>query len=92
MRERVNVALPGRAYDVLIGPGLLAEAGALIGPLLTRRRVTVISDETVADLHLDSLRAGLAARGIAMQALVLPPGEGTKNWSNLTRSVEWLLT
>ena len=64
MRETVNVALPGRAYDVLIGPGLLAQAGALIAPLLTRPRVTVISDETVAGLHLDSLRAGLATQGI----------------------------
>lgn len=92
MRETVNVALPGRAYDVLIGPGLLAQAGALISPLLTRPRVTVISDETVAGLHLDSLRAGLATQGIAMEALVLPPGEGTKSWENLTRCIDWLLT
>ena len=34
MRETVSVALPGREYDVIIGPGLLADAGALIAPLL----------------------------------------------------------
>ena len=92
MRETVNVALPGRAYDVVIGPGLLQEAGAMIAPLLGRPHVTVISDETVAGLHLDSLRAGLAAQGITMEALQLPPGEGTKNWDNLIRCTEWLLT
>lgn len=92
MRETVNVALPGRAYDVVIGPGLLQEAGAEIAPLLGRTRVTVISDENVGALHMESLRAGLAVQGIAMEALVLPPGEGTKSWENLTRCVEWLLT
>ncbi|APE43587.1 3-dehydroquinate synthase [Sulfitobacter alexandrii] len=91
MHETVNVALPGRSYDVVIGPGLIHEAGALVGPLLRRPRVTVISDETVAGLHLDALRAGLSAAGIAMEALALPPGEGTKSWANLTRCVDWLL-
>ncbi len=91
MRETVSVPLPGREYDVVIGPGLLGEAGALIGPLLTRPRVVVISDETVAGLHLDRLRAGLAAQGIAFEALTLPPGEGTKNWAMLQRCCDFLL-
>ncbi len=91
MRETVHVALPGRAYDIMIGPGLLAEAGRHIAPLLRRKRVVVISDETVAGLHLDALRDGLAANGISMEALALPPGEGTKCWAELTRSVDWLL-
>ena len=57
MMERVHVALPGREYDVMIGPGLLEQAGAHIAPLLRRPRVVVISDETVADLHLETLRS-----------------------------------
>lgn len=91
MRETVHVALPGREYNINIGPGLLAEAGSYIAPFLPRPRVVVISDETVAALHLDSLRAGLAAEGISMEALNLPPGEATKCWAQLTRCVDWLL-
>jgi len=91
MRETVSVALPGREYDVVIGPGLLAEAGALIAPLLRRKRVAVITESRVAALHLDALRAGLAAEGIEMSALELAPGEGTKDWANLQRAVDWLL-
>ena len=91
MSERVHVALPGRAYDVEIGPGLLAQAGQFVAPLLKRPRVVVISDENVAALHLETLRAGLAADGIAMESLLLPPGEATKCWAELTRCVEWLL-
>ena len=91
MVERVHVALPGREYDVQIGPGLLGQAGNYIAPLLRRPRVAVISDETVAGLHLDTLRAGLASEGISMESLSLPPGESTKCWAELTRCIEWLL-
>jgi 3-dehydroquinate synthase len=91
MMERVNVALPGREYEVLIGPGLLGQAGRHIASLLRRPRVVVISDETVAALHLDTLRDGLGESGISMEALVLPAGEATKCWAELMRCVEWLL-
>ena len=91
MRETVRVDLPGRAYEVVIGPGLLAEAGAQVAPLLRRPRVAVISDATVAGLHLEALRAGLASAGIEMSALALPPGEATKCWAELERCVDWLL-
>lgn len=89
--ETVPVPLGDRAYDVLIGEGLLADAGARIAPLLHRPKVAVITDETVAGLHLDTLLDGLAAAGIAMTALALPAGEATKGWTQFSRTVEWLL-
>ena len=91
MSEIVHVPLGDRAYDVHIGPDLLTQSGRLIAPLLRRPRVAVITDDNVAARHLETLRAGLAASGIAMVALSLPPGEGTKSWPHLTRCVEWLL-
>ena len=91
MREIVNVPLPGREYDVVIGPDLLAEAGALIKPLLRRPQVAVIADEHVADLHLFDLADGLQAAGIDMAVLELPQGEATKSWAQLQNVVEWLL-
>ncbi|OWU80358.1 3-dehydroquinate synthase [Loktanella sp. 22II-4b] len=87
----VHVPLGTRAYDVHVGGGLLARSGELIAPLLDRPRVAVISDETVAALHLETLRAGLASHGIEMVALALPPGEATKSWPQFTRATEWLL-
>ena len=91
MRETVHVPLGDRTYDVVIGPGLLAEAGALIAPLLPRPRVVVVTETRVADTHLEALRAGLATQGITMEALRLPPGEATKGWPHLQEVVEWLL-
>lgn len=91
MIETLRVELGDRAYDIRIGSGLIARAGAEIAPLLKRKRVAVITDENVAALHLDALKAGLAAEGIAMEALTLPAGEATKSWPHFTRAVEWLL-
>lgn len=87
----VPVALGARSYEVRIGPGLLQRAGAEIAPLLRRRQVAVVTDETVAAHHLDALRTALAAEGITMTSLALPPGEATKGWPEFARTVEWLL-
>ena len=88
-RETVPVELGARRYEVRIGSGLLARAGEEIAPLLRRPRVAVVTDETVAALHLEALRAGLG--DIEMVALALPAGESTKGWPEFSRTVEWLL-
>ena len=91
MTVTVPVQLGVRSYDVRIGRGLLAQAGVQIAPFLRRPRVAVLTDETVAGLHLETLRRGLSEAGIEMQALALPPGEGTKRWGPLAQATEWLL-
>ncbi|MWD27774.1 3-dehydroquinate synthase [Aquicoccus sp. SCR17] len=91
MVETVPVALPGRAYDIRIGHGLLASAGTEIAPLLSRPRVVVVTDENVGALHLEPLREALSAAGVASEALILPPGEATKGWTQFSACVEWLL-
>ncbi len=91
MHQTVHVDLAERSYDVEIGPDLLEQSGARIAPLLPRPRVAVLTDETVADLHLTGLEQGLSAAGITMTALALPAGESTKSWPHFERAVEWLL-
>ena len=91
MTETVRVALGARAYDIEIGEGLIAEAGTRITPYLHRDRVAIITEERVAGHHLETLLAGLEAAGIEARTLTLPPGESTKDWANLTRTVEWLI-
>jgi len=87
----VPVALGARSYEVRIGPGLIDRAGVEIAPLLKRRRAAVVTDETVAPLHLARLVAALEAEGIAVATLSLPAGESTKGWEQFSRCVEWLL-
>ncbi|MGX9855689.1 3-dehydroquinate synthase [Limimaricola variabilis] len=87
----VRVDLPGRAYDIHIGTGILARTGQWLKPLMGRRRVAILTDETVAAAHLDALEAGLAVEGIDSISLALPPGEATKSWEGLSRATEWLI-
>ena len=91
MTATVHVDLPGRAYDILIGPALLGQAGDLVAPLGGRKHVCIVTDENVAGLHLQALQDALGQAGLRSEALTLPPGEGTKCWAQLERSVEWLL-
>ena len=91
MTETLNVALGNRSYDIQIGPGLLAKAGALALLHLQQKRVFVLTDENVAGLHLETLRQGLATSGVSMQSLALPAGEKTKGWPGLELAVEWLI-
>jgi len=91
MTETVRVNLAGRSYDIHIGPGLLADAGSHIGPLLARPFAAIVTDETVAGLHLATLEAALAKAGIHTQAIALPAGEATKSMARLTELVERLL-
>lgn len=92
MIETVSVPLPGREYNIRVGQGLIARAGAEIAPLLRRKKVAVVTDENVGAIHLETLRAGLEAEGVTMTALTLPAGESTKSWPHFTRTVEWLLS
>ena len=91
MLNTVAVDLGPRSYEVRIGTGLIDDIGNQITPLLHRRKVAVVTDETVAAVHLMRLAASLERAGITMTALSLPPGEGTKGWPQFTRCVDWLL-
>ncbi|MEM1160064.1 MAG: 3-dehydroquinate synthase [Pseudomonadota bacterium] len=87
----LEVALGDRSYPIEIGTGLLARAGELIGPILPRPSTVIVTDETVAGLHLETLKSGLADAGIRSEVIVVPPGEATKSMTELTRVVEGLL-
>jgi 3-dehydroquinate synthase len=89
--ERVSVALGGRSYEILVGAGLIGEAGALMRPLLKTPRTIVVTDANVAALHLPSLLRGLDAAGIAHHAIVLPPGEETKSFTHYAKLSEDIL-
>ena len=85
----IPVALGDRSYDVLIGRGLLDRAG----PELQRRfgpaRAAIITDENVAKHHLAMLSASLGDR--CRGHVVLPPGEATKNFTQLGALCDQLL-
>ena len=81
--ETVRVDLGDRSYDIVIGDGVLSNAGTLIADAVPGVRPVVVTDETVASLHLETLSQALEKAGIAFDTIVLPPGEQTKNFKHL---------
>ena len=81
--RRVRVALGDRAYDIVIGPDLIGRAGDLMRPAMPSDRAVVVTDGTVADLHLSRFKESLVAAGIQSTTVVLPPGEATKSFEKL---------
>ena len=91
-QRTVNVALGERAYDVLIGPGLLKQAGQLIASRVGRVKCGIVTDENVARHHLAALEDSLKAAGLlAGRAIILKPGEATKSFTQLAPLCERLL-
>ncbi len=77
--RKLTVALPGRAYDILIRPGLLAEAGAHCRAVLPRAaRALVVTDSNVAPLYAATVLESLAAAGWQTQLFTIPAGEPSK--------------
>ncbi|MBT4487130.1 MAG: iron-containing alcohol dehydrogenase, partial [Rhodospirillaceae bacterium] len=87
----VRVELADRAYDIVIGEDLLANAGSYLAPVLARPRVVIVSDDIVAKIHLRPLQASLDSTGIKHDAIVVPAGEASKNFAQLQTLLEQLL-
>ena len=94
--KKVNVNLPGSgspniSYDIHIGAGLLRSCAPLLSPLLKRPFVAIVTDENVAQAHLESLTQTLDSAGISHVTKIMPPGEASKSFTGLETLVDWLL-
>jgi 3-dehydroquinate synthase len=76
----VNVALGPRAYDIVIGRDLVRSLGTRIAALRPGAKAAIVSDETVAGLHLGAVQAALNGAGIAAFPVVVAPGESSKSF------------
>ena len=53
--SKVTVDLGDRSYDILIGRDLIKRIGKLIAERFSGARIAIVTDETVAHLHLNHL-------------------------------------
>ncbi len=89
--RRLSLALSTGSYDVVVGEGLLARAGALLAPVLPQKRAIVITDSAVAPLHLATLMDGLAQTAIEARAITVKSGEASKDFATYSMVVDGLL-
>ncbi|MCJ8144882.1 3-dehydroquinate synthase [Ancylobacter sp. A5.8] len=88
---RLSVGLGSRSYDIVIGPHLLEEIGARIASLRPGARVGIVTDAHVAERHLATVEASLKAAGLTSSAIVVAPGEGSKNFATFEHVIDELL-
>jgi len=88
---RVGVDLGTRSYDILIGRGLIDQAGREIAERLPKVRAAIVADAHVGPLYRDRLAESLQAAGIASVGIDVPAGEGSKNFAILESVVRGIL-
>ena len=87
----VNVALGDRAYDIVIGRSQMAALGVRASALKPGAKAAIVTDDTVAGLHLEAAEAALKTSGLATSRVVVAAGEGTKSFAGLDRVCEALI-
>ncbi|HEY4636472.1 MAG TPA: 3-dehydroquinate synthase [Rhodospirillales bacterium] len=87
----MTVELGPRSYDILVGDGLLADAGPLARPVLAEPRVIVVTDANVAGRWLETVEMSLDDAGIAHDSIVLEAGEQTKDFAHFEQLTGRLL-
>ncbi|MBI3440298.1 MAG: 3-dehydroquinate synthase, partial [Proteobacteria bacterium] len=67
-----------------MGSKILPAAGTYLLPVLSSKKVCVVTDSTIAKLYLIDLMHSLEEAGLnACPPIILPPGESTKNFQQL---------
>lgn len=89
--ETVRVNLGPRSYDIIIGDGVLADAGKYCAPIIGAGKAAIITDDTVGPLYGKALTNTLMQAGVDCVTLTLPAGEQTKSFAQLQDMLEKLL-
>ncbi len=90
-RRKVEVPLGARAYSILIGPGVIDEAGPEIARIAPGAKCAIVTDAHVGPLYLERVTASLARAGLGSTSIVCPPGEATKSYSEFARVADALI-
>jgi 3-dehydroquinate synthase len=87
----VNVPLGERAYDIVIGRGVLASLGKRLAALRPKVRAAIVTDSSVAQLYLDMAEAVLSEAGVACVRIIVPEGEKSKSFRVFERVCETMI-
>ena len=88
----VDVALGDRAYDIVIGRGVLSSLGARVAALRPGVRTAIVTDRTVAKHWLEPAERSLAEAGIPTSQIIVEEGEGSKTYAVLEKVSEALIS
>ena len=77
--KQLNIDLGERSYDILIGQGLLDQAGKLIQSAVSAKRAVVVTNPSIHRLFGPRLMDSLEGAGYLTQVILIPEGEDHKS-------------
>ena len=86
--QTLKVALGERSYPIFIGEGLLEQG--LMNPYIRGRQVMIVSNETVAPLYIEQLKASLDSAW-KVDEVILPDGEQYKTLETFNSVMSYML-
>jgi 3-dehydroquinate synthase len=81
--HQIDIQLAQQAYSIHVGSGLLKEAGDFLRGVAPGRKALVLTDDTVAQLHLPALAQSLTQAGYEPIVAQVAPGEHSKTLEGL---------
>lgn len=91
-RTAVPVAVPGAAYEIVVGRGLLEQVGEIHPPTKPGVRAAVITTDRLQPLFAERVMASLTDAGWAPTLVVVPDGEASKSLPVASEVYEQLAT
>jgi 3-dehydroquinate synthase len=89
--ETIRLNLAERSYEIIIGNGLIKEAGRLIREHGILGRMMVVTNPTVARWYLEPLVNALTAAGYQVDSMEIPDGENYKSLEQANRIYDRLV-
>lgn len=89
--SKLTVGLGERAYDIIVGRGLIARADSLAAEILRGRHAIIISDSTVGPLYGSNLATACETICRRCDQLTVPAGEASKSMQVLAALLEEIL-
>ncbi|HKI59998.1 MAG TPA: 3-dehydroquinate synthase [Mariprofundaceae bacterium] len=91
-KNSYRVELGDRSYDIHIEPGSLAAIGMAVTQLFgSPSRSLIVSNEIVAPLYLDTVKASMESAGWLVECCLLPDGEKYKNCESWMKVMDALM-
>ena len=78
------------SYDVIIGKGLLDNAGAFISKVVKPCKIALITDDTVDKLYAERVQNSIKASGFEVVKYVFLHGEESKNLTTYGQILNFL--
>ncbi|MCL2079647.1 MAG: 3-dehydroquinate synthase [Oscillospiraceae bacterium] len=79
-----------KTYDILIGDGILENAGAILKDTVGGQAAAIITDDNVAKLYGERLLSILAQNGYRTASFIFPNGESSKSGGTFLSLLDFL--